>query len=260
MLAGYVESGAKVVCPRILLYPDTDTIQCDGVAAHYLGTMSLRHGFVRRQEQGQSHPASGAVEVDGCLGAIILAERAAVLEAGGFEDIFFFYFEDLEFNLKMRSLGYRVACIENAVAYHERGVGTPGLSFRGKSSYPRKRYYLSARNRLMTILIHYRLTTMAVLSPALLAYELLMVLFALRLGYFGSWVQSWRWQIANWPVISERRARTQAARKRSDADLLSAGPIPVAPGVVRSRLMDHALSGLSVAFDLYWRLARPILR
>ena len=112
----------------------------------------------------------------------------------------------------------------------------------------------------MTILIHYRLTTMAVLSPALLAYELLMVLFALRLGYFGSWVQSWRWQIANWPVISERRARTQAARKRSDADLLSAGPIPVAPGVVRSRLMDHALSGLSVAFDLYWRLARPILR
>jgi len=260
MLKGYVESEASIVCPRILLYPDTDIIQCDGVAAHFLGTLSLRHGFAPRHEHDPPLAASKAVDVQGCLSACFLADRQVVLQAGGFEETYFFYFEDLEFSLRMRSLGHIVVCTEDAVAYHNRGSGTPGLSFRGTSVYPEKRFYLSSRNRLMTILIHYRLSTILLLSPALLVYELLVIAFALRQGFFVLWFRSWRWQSANWPVTGKLRARTQGSRKLSDAELLSGGPIPLAPGVVRSRPMCWMLDILSTCLEFYWRLLQPFLR
>lgn len=260
MLKGYVESEAKIVCPRILLYPDTDIIQCDGVAAHFLGTLSLRHGFAPRGEHDPSTAASMPVDVQGCLSACFLADRNVVLQAGGFEEVYFFYFEDLEFNMRLRSLGHTVVCMEDAVAYHDRGTGTPGLAFRGSSTYPVRRFYLSSRNRLMTILIHYRLSTIILLSPALLIYELLVIVFALKQGFFSSWIRSWRWQVANWPVIKKLRARAQSSRKLADVELLSGGPIPVAPGVVRSRPMSWALVILSAGLGFYWRVVRPFLR
>jgi GT2 family glycosyltransferase len=260
MLKGYMESEAEIVCLRILLFPDTDIIQCDGVSAHFLGTLSLRHGFAPRGEHDQPSEASTAVAVQGCPSACFLANRSVVLQAGGFEELYFFYFEDLEFNLRLRSLGYTVVCMEDAVAYHDRRSGTPGLSFRGTSAYPERRFYLSSRNRLMTILIHYRLRTIILLSPAFLIYELLVIFFALKQGFFTSWIRSWRWQAANWPAISKRRARAQGSRRLADAELLSGGPIPVAPKVIRSRPANWGLVILSASFDLYWRLVRPLLR
>ena len=260
MLKGYAESEAKIVCPRILLYPDTDIIQCDGVAAYFLGTLSLRHGFTPRGEHDPSVAASMAVDVQGCLSACLLADRNVVLQAGGFDEAYFFYFEDLEFSLRLRSLGHAVVCVEDAVAYHDRGTGTPGLAFRGASVYPEKRFYLSARNRLMTIFIHYRLRAIILLSPALLTYELLVIVFALRQGFFSLWLRSWRWQAANWSLIRTRRARVQSSRKLADAELLSGGPIPIAPGIIQSRPMNWAVNILSAGLDFYWRLVRPLLR
>ncbi|HSG63816.1 MAG TPA: glycosyltransferase family 2 protein [Gammaproteobacteria bacterium] len=262
MLDAYVESGGgSIVCPRILLYPESDLIHSDGVAPHFLGTMTLRHGFSRRSDHsdhsGTEQPA--AVGVKGCLSACLLAEREPVLQAGGFEEIYFFYFEDLEFSLRMRSLGYTVLCVERALAYHERGSGTAGLAFRGAAEYPQKRYYLSERNRLMTILIHYRLATIVLLVPPLLVYELASLSFALKQGFVGSWTDSIRWQARNWQLIRSRRSRAQASRKLSDAELLGGGPIPLAPGLVRSKLANGAIAALSAVLDGYWRISRRFL-
>lgn len=259
MLKGYAESNAKIVCPRILLYPDTNIIQCDGVMAYFLGTLSLRHGFAPSGEHDPRVEASIAVDVQGCLSACLLADRNVVLQAGGFDEAYYFYFEDLEFSLRLRSFGHAVACVEEAIAYHNRGSGTPGLAFRGASEYPEKRFYLSARNRLMTIFIHYRVMTIVLLSPALLIYELLVIVFALRWRFFSLWLRSWRWQVENWSLIRSRRARAQSSRKLCDADLLSGGPIPIAPGVIQSRPMNWAISILSACFDTYWRLMRRFL-
>jgi len=49
-------------------------------------------------------------------------------------------------------------------------------------------------------------------------------------------------------------------RKLLDAELLSGGPIPLAPGLVRSRLVNWAIVALSATFDGYWRLSRRFLR
>ena len=259
MLKGYAESEAQIVCPRILLYPDTNIIHCDGAAPYFLGTLSLRHGFTSRGEHDPSVAVSMAVDVSGCLSACLLADRNIVLQAGGFDEAYFFYFEDLEFSLRLRSLGHAVVCVEDAIAYHDRGSGTPGLAFRGVSVYPEKRFYLSSRNRLMTIFIYYRFKTIILLSPALLIYELLVIVFALRQGFAGLWFRSWRWQAENYSLLKTRRARAQNSRKIDDADLLSGGPVPIAPGLIRSRPVNWAVITLSAFLAIYWRLVRPFL-
>lgn len=260
MLAVISETAAKVVCPRILLYPQTDIIHADGVEPHFLGTMSLRHGFAELTSHSDKSGTPQAVEVGGCLSACILVERSVVLGAGGFDETYFFYFEDLEFSIRIRSLGFAIYCVEQAIAYHERGSGTSGLSFRGRTEYPEKRFYLSARNRLMTILIHFRLRTIIALMPVFIVYEVMTVIFAISQGFFSSYVRSIRWHVQNRQSICERRLWAQQARIVPDTRILRGGRIPLAPGLVQSRFMNGAVAIASFCFDFYWRIVKLFFR
>jgi GT2 family glycosyltransferase len=242
-------SGAAVVCPRIVLHPEDDVIQADGATVHFVGTLGLRHGGARLAG------ASAASELVGASpGGCMLVERATVLEAGGFDESFFFYFEDLEFSLRMRARGHAIACEPAAVARHDRRSGTEGLAFRGRGAYPARRAYLTMRNRLLTVLVHYRARTLAVLAPALLAYEVASLALAVARGAGREWARAWLWQARHAGAIRERRRRAQRLRVRPDRELLAGGPLPLAPGLLRSRVERAAVGALSRALDAYWRL------
>lgn len=255
LLQAYFEEQATVVCPRILLLPEDDVVQCDGAAAHFVGTMILRHGF----SDIATTPSKRAT-VNGCIGACMLAERTTVLAAGSFNEAFFLYFEDHEFSLRMRSLGHRFICEPMAIVHHERGDGTPGMAFRGHGNYPRQRAYQTMHGRLTTILIHYRFRTMAVLAPVLLSYELISIAVALRRGWAGEWLRVWLWQFRNRRTVLMWRNRVQQARRVGDRDLLEGGSLPVAPGFARSRWDRAVVASLSTVFNGYWNLMSWLIR
>jgi len=260
MVEAYSRSKALAVCPRILLFPETDIIHADGIAPHFLGNLSLRHGFSPAHEH-PSLPASPLfVVVKGAPTACFLIDRVAAINVGGFDEMYFFYFEDLEFNMRLRILGHDIVCAQRAVVYHNRGLGTPELSFRGKGDYPVNRFYLSTRNRLMTIWTYYRRSTLFVLAPPLLVYEFATIIFAIRNGFWLAWLRAWKWQVRNKGLIGQKRALKQAARKRSDGELLAGGPIPLAPGLITGRAVTAGVSLLSSLLNMYWRCVRPILR
>ncbi len=192
----------------------------------------------------------------GCLSACLLVERSLALDAGGFDEDYFFYFEDLEFSIRLAGRGHRFLCDPAGVAYHDRGEGTPGLSFRGDGAYPARRFYLTARNRWMTILIHYRFRTLIVLAPALALYELAVLGLALRRGWLLQWLSAWFWQPAHTRALLAKRRRALRGRRRRDRELLRGGPLPLAPGLIQSRTIKTAVSTLSAGLNLYWRLAR----
>jgi hypothetical protein len=198
-------------------------------------------------------------DVAGCIGACYLLDRETVLAEGGFDDAYFFYFEDLEFMLRLAALGHDFVCEPAALAYHDRGAGTAGLSFRGTGAYPLRRAYLSMRHRWLTMLIHYRLRTLLLLLPALMLYELAVVAFALSRGWGLQWLRAWSWQIRSLPATARRRRVAQRSRVRNDRDLLVGGPLPLAPGVIRHGAAGVAVSILSAVLDAYWRLARHVI-
>jgi GT2 family glycosyltransferase len=249
LLRTYETLRPAVVCPRVLLLPESGIVQSDGAFPHFLGVMRLRHGYLP-VERAQSQTAI----VDGCIGACMLVDRALALEAGGFDELYFFYFEDLEFSLRLRALGHRFVCEPTAVVYHDRGAGTPGLSFRGAGEYPLRRVYLSTRHRILTLLIHYRTRTLLVLLPALLLFEISCLLLVLVQGWSRAWANAWIWQLQNWRLIRQRRKQAQHARILRDRELLVGGSIPFAPGFVRSRASGSAAAVLSWIVNGYWQI------
>ncbi len=251
LLDAWIDTRPVAVCPRIRLIPQRDVVQADGAATHFVGTMVLRHGFRDVQEL----PAERS-SVPGCVGACYLLDRLTVVEAGGYDELFFFYFEDLEFMLRLSAAGHDFVCEPSAEVYHDRGEGTPGLSFRGKGAYPTRRAYLSMRHRWLTILIHYRWRTLFLLLPALALYEMAVVVFALTRGWGLAWLRAWVWQARNLRTITGRRRVAQRSRTRSDRELLTGGPVPLAPGLIRARVVTVAVATLSFALNAYWRAVR----
>lgn len=241
---------ASVVCPRVAFFPDGEQVQCDGAAPHFIGTLRLLGA------NGPDAPATAAAEVAGCIGACMLLDRRRVLEAGGFNEAFFFYFEDLEFSLRLRLMGHIIACAPTAVVLHDRGDGTAGLSYRGHGPYPSWRAYLIMRNRLLTLAICYHWGTFAVLGPALIVYEIATLALALHRGWGGAWLDGWAWLVRNAGSVRRQRRQVQARRRLPDRAVLVGGPLPLVEGLLESAAARTAAAALSLLLDRYWRLVR----
>lgn len=255
LVAAWEREQPTVVCPRIRLIPEREIVQADGAALHFLGTMILLNGH---------QPVNGAPAiagpVEGCIGACMLLDRRQVIEAGGFDELFFFYFEDLEFSMRLRERGHRFWFEPKALVYHERADGTPNLSFRGRGPYPPRRAYLTMRNRLLSMLIHYRLRTLLMLSPVLSLYELASFFAAWRKGWPSQWLRAWSWQLSHVSTILARRRRIQRLRSVEDRELLVGGPPPLAPAFLESPVDIRLHAWLSRVVNSYWTHARDWIR
>ncbi len=251
MVAAYLEHNPAVICPRIRLLPERDIVQMEGAAIHFLSMLVLRNSYTAVEElsdEGGYVPAF----TGGCL----LLDRQTMLDAGAFDEMFFFYFEDLELALRLRLRGHRFWCEPRAEVFHEPAEGTPGLSYRRRGAYPRRRALLTMRNRILVVLIHYRVRTIIVLAPALVLFELAALLMACLKGWPGDWFRAWYWQVPNMPKILQRRRQARANRICRDRDVLVGGPLPLAAGFVDAGLQKHLVALLSLLVNGYWSLAR----
>ena len=217
--------------------------------------MSLRHPLMRAECAPEER-----VEVNSAIGACYFLDRQTILDAGGFDEQYFFYFEDLEFGLRLRGMGQRLVFESRAIVMHDRGEGTPGLSFRGAGRYPLQRAYLTMRNRWQTLFIHYRWRTLIILMPALLVYELATIGYCLRRGWLAEWARAWGWLWQHRKGLAERRRQVRQARIIADTDILSGGCIPFSQGLLQSRPQRVLAGTLSALLDGYWRLARILVR
>ena len=208
MVAAYDKHETTVICPRIRLIPERGIVQMEGAAIHFLSLLILRHGYTAVESL-----ANQGDYVDAFTGGCLLLHRQSVLDAGGFDELFFFYFEDLELALRLRLRGHRFWCEPRAEVFHEPGEGTPGLSYRRSQAYPRRRAYLTMRNRLLVILIHYRVQTILLLLPTFVLFELAALLMACHKRWPAEWFRAWYWQATNMRKILRRRRFAMRGRK-----------------------------------------------
>jgi len=68
---------------------------------------------------------TAAYEVFSPCAAAVLYKRSAFLGAGGFDESFFCYFEDVDLGFRLRLLGHKLMIVPTAVVYHA-GGGTSG--------------------------------------------------------------------------------------------------------------------------------------
>jgi GT2 family glycosyltransferase len=166
-----------------------------------------------------------------CAGSALFS-RATFLDAGGFDDDFFAYFEDVDIGWRLNLFGDRVVLAPRAVTYHR---------MHGTSSQwaVAQRLRLLERNALAMIYKNYEAATLARVFPAAIA--LLLVRAMTRSGIDGLTLDLSQpvpdtvavnpYLIAHLigledfcralPALRKKREAIQRRRRRSDADLFS---------------------------------------
>ncbi len=98
-------------------------------------------------------------------GGAMAVVREAFLEAGGFDEDFFAYYEDSDFGWRLWVLGYRVVFVPTSVCYHRHHGTSRALS-------PAQKRYLLERNALQTVVKNYAPETLSRLLPTTLMLTL----------------------------------------------------------------------------------------
>jgi len=211
-----------------------------GNEVHYLG-----FGWAGRCGEPVAAAADTA-EVGFASGAALVVRREAWDAAGGFDDRYFMYGEDLDLCLRLRLAGWGIGIEPRAVVEHD-------YTF-AKGAY--KWFYLE-RNRWWTILGAYPSRLLALLAPALVCFELALLPAAWRGGWLTAKLRAQVGVVRLLPAMLRRRRLVQATRRVPDSAFAAALTASLdSPHLAAASRVPGARAVLAA----YWRVVRAALR
>ncbi|MCD6112703.1 MAG: glycosyltransferase family 2 protein [Bacteroidales bacterium] len=126
------------VSPKIRFHYSPETIQ-------YAGLTPINSYTVRSKGIGFGEKDRGQYEEDRITayahGAAMLFPKEILKKVGMMSDIFFLYYEELDWGYRLRQAGYKIYYVHNSLIYHKESMSTGKLS-------PFKIYYLN-RSRIL---------------------------------------------------------------------------------------------------------------
>ena len=201
-----------------------------------------------------------------CGGAMAV-RRDVFLQAGGFDEDYFIYFEDVDVGWRLWLMGHRVVFCPAAITYHK-------LSSTRSRRVAESTKLLYERNALVTINKNYGDTALARILPAAL------LLCSARFLTFAGVdermyrPEAWRIDLRRPPetetvsrvalahlvaveeygrsldLVLQKRASVQALRRRSDDQILPLFGAPFLPALLDSDRETRAIESLRRALDL----------
>lgn len=126
------------VCPKIRFFAPPQHIQFAGYTP--LTRITLRNALI-----GFGEPDDGRYDTPHdtpyAHGAAMMVRRETLEKAGPMPEVYFLYYEELDWSVRIREAGYRIAYDPRATVFHKESATT------GRQS-PLRSYYLT-RNRLL---------------------------------------------------------------------------------------------------------------
>ena len=246
---------AAVCSSRILVYERPGIIGGDGNEAHFVGMPTQRNAGRRVSDLLATEPR----DVGATGGASLLIDKSRIEGMPCFDPDFFYNFEELDFCLRNRLAGRRCLVAPSSIVRHKYLTGgVAGLSS-SEVRYSSRRAFYVFRNRWLVILKIYALRTIIVIAPALVLFELVTILFAVRKRVVKPYLRAWASVIKNRHRIREKRRAIQASRTVRDKDLLNAHPLTLGRATTEGVLEATLTSFLSAILENYWRVAWHLL-
>ena len=234
---------AGAVQPKLLRRePDGRVvIHSRGNELHYLGV-----GFVGGD--GEPDRLLDVRPIAYASGAGVLYRARALREVGTFDPALFMYHEDSDLGWRLRLAGWDALLAPDAVVHHDYDFAPP--------AWKRKWYYVE-RNRLINVLTHYHAVTLAVLTPALLAFEPVGLLYAARRGWLAERLAVYWFFLrpTTWRYLATKRRAVQALRRRPDRALMPLFSSRFAFGPVATAAVRWVLDPV---FAAYWIVVRRL--
>jgi hypothetical protein len=238
------KEGAGAATPMVLDSVERDKIYSNGAGLHFVcfGVLPMRHE--RIPEGLEMEPR---LSVCGS-GGIMLVDKAAALAVGGFDEDFFFGYDDGEFTYRVTASGRSVVQVPRARIYH---IEKPGRRT--------DRLRFQIRGRWDFILKNYAARTLILLAPALFVFEIANVSFLASKGLFGEWTKGLKMILGEMGHIMKKRSETQSMKKRPDREMLASGEIYMFPSRLSGGIVPVMKKLFESGLDAYFALIRPFL-
>lgn len=126
-----------------------------------------------------STPGVAPRDVSFATGCLMLVRATVMERLGGMAELYFLYYEDVEFSYRVRELGFRLRYVPESVVHHAVGVSTGHRTFAPRTAF------VSSRNRLWMARRNLPLLQRVVAIPNILADETGRLVGALLRRRFG---------------------------------------------------------------------------
>ena len=154
-----LEKGPTVgAAQSLLLRMGTSQIDSMGGFITPYGTV-LSSGYAENYRD-----SSGIVEVFYSKAAAMITRRSLWKSAGGFDPIFYLYYQETDYCWRLRAMGYRVLCVRDSKVWHEGGAVS--------GRQPGALKYYEARERPMLLLKNYRVKRLIRLFPITICLQI----------------------------------------------------------------------------------------
>jgi GT2 family glycosyltransferase len=109
-------------------------------------TEALKKGLFNRLKSRALKKNRERREAGWVSGAFLLVRRQAFIDAGGFDENLFLYFEDIDLCARLRKLGFKIVFLPEAISFHWGGAAAAGLGLRSRLEYRRSQLYYYRRH------------------------------------------------------------------------------------------------------------------
>ena len=169
-------------------------------------------GFNRLLGRPRQSAGGSPTTVPGVQGGAFAMRRTTLEQIGGMDSSGFLYHEDVNLSWMLQLAGYEIYCVPSSVVRHHYHL----------SMYPAK-YYLLERNRWMLLLTAPHVSTLLLISPWLIATELMAAGYCILRGrdFRRAKLESFFWLYRNRPTLKLRRAVIQDQRRVGDWKILA---------------------------------------
>ncbi|MEK7624970.1 MAG: glycosyltransferase family 2 protein [Patescibacteria group bacterium] len=210
-----MESDKSIGCAQaLIMLAGTDRVNTAGNSFNYLGFAFIDH-FGKKLSELNLKPVE---EVGYASGAGLMMRSDLVKKFGSLDADLFAYHEDVEYSLRLKLAGFKVAMIRDAIFHHK-------YEFNRSSS----KFYFMERNRYAVLLMYYRTVTLILLLPILLFMEIGLLVFFLLKGWGNEKFKIYAYwlDLKNWRMWLSKRKKIQQLRTIGDRELvrMSAGKI-----------------------------------
>ncbi|MEZ5331652.1 MAG: glycosyltransferase [Thermoanaerobaculia bacterium] len=192
------EDGATIAGPRLMILGAPGYLNSLGLNVTATGE-AWDEGIGRELVDGAPLPARR--DVLAVTGAALLISAAELARLGGWEELYGFYFEDIDLCLRARSHGSRVVVDADAVVHH----AISATAVRASDF----KIQLSWRNRFLLLLARWPWPTLLAVTPKLAATQLLLLARRWRGGHR----HDARLQLRAWGGVLKRLGPVLGARR-----------------------------------------------
>ena len=193
--------------PIVELLESDTTIGCAGaelrctenpeiILSH--GTGIHLSGISYARDRGKHACPADPIEVGGVSGGAFVMDREFFIKIGGFESIFFLYYEDTDLSIRVRLLGKRCVVVPRAQVYHN-----------CESRFGVRKVFFLERNRFLSLFTLMSASMLWLMAPSMLAFEIF------SWGYcFLNGKDAIESKINAWKAIYQHRDWIKARRKK----------------------------------------------